>query len=176
MERHIFCAPQPNFSVQSLVESQYLDKPAFLRRAVSNDEPELFVKQLSLHYGVLIADIAGAVDGFKILASRVEQSLLKSAETRRQRLITATKKPKKRTIKVTGYYRNSDVVAEVLRRADGSCEGCEELAPFTRRKDLTPYLEVHHKIMLSQGGEDSVENAVALCPNCHRERHFGVNG
>ncbi|OOL15317.1 hypothetical protein BXQ27_32765, partial [Klebsiella aerogenes] len=27
---------------------------------------------------------------------------------------------------------------------------------------------------LSNGGEDSVENAIALCPNCHRQAHFGV--
>ncbi|MEY8786001.1 HNH endonuclease [Citrobacter freundii] len=23
-------------------------------------------------------------------------------------------------------------------------------------------------------GEDSVENAIALCPNCHREAHYGA--
>jgi len=28
--------------------------------------------------------------------------------------------------------------------------------------------------MLSQGGEDIVENAIATCPNCHRQLHFGV--
>jgi 5-methylcytosine-specific restriction protein A len=34
-------------------------------------------------------------------------------------------------------------------------------------------LEVHHKKQLSEGGEDTVENAIALCPNCHREAHYG---
>ena len=24
---------------------------------------------------------------------------------------------------------------------------------------------------LSEGGEDSIENTVALCPNCHRKMH-----
>lgn len=33
--------------------------------------------------------------------------------------------------------------------------------------------EVHHKVPLSAGGDDTVENAIALCPNCHRKAHFG---
>ncbi|WP_342542729.1 HNH endonuclease signature motif containing protein [Paenisporosarcina sp. FSL H8-0542] len=36
-----------------------------------------------------------------------------------------------------------------------------------------PYLEVHHIKRLADNGEDSVENAIAVCPNCHRELHFG---
>ena len=36
------------------------------------------------------------------------------------------------------------------------------------------FLEVHHIKWLSNGGEDSVENALALCPNCHRQAHYGV--
>jgi 5-methylcytosine-specific restriction protein A len=28
-------------------------------------------------------------------------------------------------------------------------------------------------VMLAEGGEDTVENALALCPNCHRRLHFG---
>ena len=27
-------------------------------------------------------------------------------------------------------------------------------------------------IWLSQGGQDSIENTVALCPNCHRKMHI----
>ncbi|MFX5176317.1 HNH endonuclease, partial [Acinetobacter baumannii] len=53
------------------------------------------------------------------------------------------------------------------------CECCGSLAPFSRRRDGSPYLEVHHKRPLSKGGDDTVENAVALCPNCHRFEHHG---
>jgi len=28
---------------------------------------------------------------------------------------------------------------------------------------------------LAEGGKDTVENAAALCPNCHKEAHFGEN-
>lgn len=74
---------------------------------------------------------------------------------------------------VTVFKRNPDVVAEVLIRAKGKCESCGKPAPFKRRKDDKPYLEVHHKVFLSNGGDDTVENAEALCPNCHKEKHFG---
>lgn len=68
--------------------------------------------------------------------------------------------------------RSEYVKASTLRRAKGVCEGCEKDAPF-RKDDGTPFLEVHHKVWLSEGGEDSRMNAIALCPNCHRNEHFG---
>ncbi len=30
------------------------------------------------------------------------------------------------------------------------------------------------RIPLSEGGEDTVENAMAVCPNCHMELHYGL--
>ncbi|WP_147195697.1 HNH endonuclease [Rummeliibacillus stabekisii] len=41
------------------------------------------------------------------------------------------------------------------------------------RKRRPPNLEVHHIKRLADGEEDTVENAIAVCPNCHRELHFG---
>lgn len=64
-------------------------------------------------------------------------------------------------------------MAEVLSCANGICEKCSQPAPFSRSKNNSPYLEVHHKVHLAHGGDDSIENAEALCPNCHRERHYG---
>jgi len=29
-------------------------------------------------------------------------------------------------------------------------------------------------VPLSEGGEDTLENAIALCPNCHRKMHYGI--
>ena len=62
----------------------------------------------------------------------------------------------------------------VLGEANGTCEGCNQDAPFLRF-DLTPFLEVHHLRRLADGGSDTVSNAAALCPNCHRELHYGQN-
>jgi HNH endonuclease len=73
----------------------------------------------------------------------------------------------------TAFRRNRYVIAAVLNRAEGKCEDCGKDAPFLRLPDRSPYLEVHHKVRLADNGEDSIENAVALCPNCHRKAHFG---
>ncbi|MBD9578630.1 HNH endonuclease [Pseudomonas sp. PDM23] len=103
----------------------------------------------------------------------VQKALQDSSEQRRTRLAKAPKIPSKKTVRAVVFNRNPDVVAEVLLRAEGKCEGCKEPAPFKRKSDSSPYLEVHHRIPLAQNGEDTVKNAIALCPNCHRERHFG---
>jgi predicted HNH restriction endonuclease len=103
---------------------------------------------------------------------QVEKSL-KDKKGRDKRLKNAPKKPEKTQSTITIYKRNPDVVAAVLERAKGYCEECEEPAPFNRASDNSPYLEVHHKIQLAKGGDDTVENAIALCPNCHRKAHFG---
>jgi 5-methylcytosine-specific restriction protein A len=109
----------------------------------------------------------------KSFSEKVENSLHDSTEARKKRLNAANKQPKKAATIALVFIRNPDVVAEVLLRANGQCERCKRKAPFLRRKDKTPYLEVHHTIQLAAGGEDAVENAAALCPNCHRELHFG---
>jgi 5-methylcytosine-specific restriction protein A len=76
-------------------------------------------------------------------------------------------------VKTRAFKRNADVIAEVLIRANGVCEKCDKKAPFLRSSDGTPFLEVHHLVRLADGGKDTVENAKAVCPNCHRELHYG---
>lgn len=94
-------------------------------------------------------------------------------KNRAARLALADPVPVRIEITTVAYRRNPDVVAEVLLRASGTCETCKSKAPFLRSSDGTPYLEVHHKIQLSSGGHDTVANAIAICPNCHRKAHFG---
>lgn len=105
----------------------------------------------------------------------VKAALGDPASERKERLKNASPEPKKIWRRVAVYVRNPDVVAEVLQRANGNCEdeACGKIAPFDRSSNGTPYLEVHHRKQLSDGGDDTVENAVALCPNCHRKKHFG---
>jgi 5-methylcytosine-specific restriction protein A len=69
------------------------------------------------------------------------------------------------------FVRDPTVVAAVLSLADGKCEKCGAEAPFVRVDD-TPFLEVHHVRFLAEGGPDTVDNAVGLCPNCHRACHY----
>lgn len=90
-----------------------------------------------------------------------------------EELKKASKKPAQVFVQQAVFVRNQLVVAEVLFRANGHCEQCKKPAPFLRESDKTPYLEVHHIIRLADGGDDTVENAIALCPNCHRKAHYG---
>ena len=108
------------------------------------------------------------------LIKQVSKSLADSNESRLDRLKKSSKKPEIIQIISTGFKRNPDVIAEVLLNANGICERCKAEAPFIRKKDNSPYLEVHHQKNLTDGGEDTVENSQALCPNCHRELHFGI--
>jgi len=96
-----------------------------------------------------------------------------TSENRVRRIAAADTKPERMRVYSYTYRRNADIVAEALSRAGGVCEKCSSPAPFVRASDGTPFLEVHHVSPLSGGGEDSLENVMALCPNCHREVHFG---
>lgn len=107
------------------------------------------------------------------LAKQVARARSSSPEQRKARLRNAPKIPPRIQVVSIGFRRNPDVVAEVLYQAKGCCQACGQPAPFKRASDGTPYLEVHHRIQLALGGEDTVENAIALCPNCHRKAHFG---
>lgn len=83
-----------------------------------------------------------------------------------------TRHPRTETTTTTVMGRNAAVQAWTLQQANGRCELCRDPAPFVRA-DGRPYLEVHHVRRLADGGEDVPENTVALCPNCHREAHYG---
>ncbi len=87
-----------------------------------------------------------------------------------RRVKDAPKKPGKRSAVSTTFQRNVNVIELALRRANGICELCEEDAPF-KKNNGKPFLEVHHIKWLAKGGDDSIDNAVSLCPNCHRKMH-----
>lgn len=72
------------------------------------------------------------------------------------------------------FERIPAVAAWVLKHAKGVCDLCKMPAPFLD-KDGDPYLEVHHVQSLSENGGDIPENCAALCPNCHRKCHFGLD-
>lgn len=109
-----------------------------------------------------------------VFEEEVNKSKRDTRENRLERLCKVeSTKPEMYLITTAKFKRNPDVVAEVLLRANGKCEKCKNDAPFIRKSDNTPYLEVHHKLSLSEGGEDTVGNCIAVCPNCHRKLHYG---
>ena len=54
-----------------------------------------------------------------------------------------------------------DLRAHVLRRDGWRCQACGAMSN----------LEVHHKRFRSHAGEDSEENLITLCNQCHRSVH-----
>ncbi|WP_447555659.1 HNH endonuclease [Vreelandella sp. EE22] len=88
----------------------------------------------------------------------------------RERAEKAPAKVGSRIGQTTVIPRSPYIAAYAKRRANGHCELCQEPAPFETQKG-EPYLECHHIEWLAKGGDDSIENTVALCPNCHRKMH-----
>ena len=93
-----------------------------------------------------------------------DQELIYRVESKKQKLAMEMK------IISRGYFRDQEIAEYARRRSNGICDLCMQEAPFIKA-DGTPYLESHHIIWLSRGGEDSIDNTVALCPNCHRRIH-----
>lgn len=108
------------------------------------------------------------------LKNRINKAQKLTNEERNIALKKSNPIPKKINIQTTGFIRNEYVILAVLERANGFCEGCDTKAPFISKAKKKPYLEVHHIIQLANGGHDTIENSIALCPNCHRESHFGL--
>jgi 5-methylcytosine-specific restriction protein A len=131
-------------------------------------------RAIAADFNKLVQEPLNATDIEMEFSAAVERSLRGSRADRLKRLAQAGKKPTMVKIETSVFRRNPDVVAEVLLRANGKCELCRADAPFVRAKDMSPYLEVHHRIPLSDEGDDSIENALALCPNCHRRLHYGL--
>jgi len=87
----------------------------------------------------------------------------------------ANGKPSKIISSTSDFVRNPYVASATLIRSKGKCAMpgcCREL--FLKDNEQ-PYLEVHHVVPLSEDGEDTLGNSVALCPSCHRELHLGKN-
>lgn len=120
------------------------------------------------HAGGTIAQYL-AVSDFEVHAALNDTSAARLARLAKKKDAA----PVKFTLSTTYFVRDPDVVAEALHRAGGSCEACKKPAPFSRKSNGTPYLEVHHVIRLADGGMDNLANVTVVCPNCHRQAHFG---
>ncbi|VVE31379.1 hypothetical protein PIN31115_03649 [Pandoraea iniqua] len=141
-------------------------------QGVTGREPGL--RRVHAEFVGRLREMATFDESFLLLENEVGKALSDTSAVRLQRLQQASPMPEQIIVLARIFRRNPDVIAEVMSRAKGVCEGCAETAPFLR-SDGRPYLEVHHCQPLAEGGADTLENAIALCPNCHRERHYGAN-
>jgi 5-methylcytosine-specific restriction protein A len=115
---------------------------------------------------------------FKPVLCNSAEELIEEAEKLKEiigdRIPEGQRVPNKCTTSQKTFIRDAAVVAYVLCVANGSCECCGDKSPFIKSSG-EPYLEVHHVRHLAKGGSDTISNAIAICPNCHRELHFGIN-
>jgi 5-methylcytosine-specific restriction enzyme A len=155
------------FSVSTLIKISD-GKPYQVRSQAGGWSPVYTLPEQERTNEPINKEIFEAEQEQKVIAAKKD-----SPEERKNRLSLASPIPEQVQIVSIAYRRNPDVIAEIMLRANGKCEHCGQLAPFLKAKDGSPYLEVHHWIPLSQGGEDTVQNSGALCPNCHRKHHFG---
>lgn len=120
-----------------------------------------------------------AVDQFQTrVNTEVPDATAKLRKLRKQAEADATENPVKHTQSTSSgtQYQRSDKIREyALARADGQCEACGNAAPFDTPGG-EPFLEVHHVDELGKGGADDPTLVVAICPNCHREVHYGEYG
>jgi 5-methylcytosine-specific restriction protein A len=112
------------------------------------------------------------VEALAIQSERVAKRVRRlSDEEVRQRAEQARERPGLRPALANRFDRDPHVAEHAKRRAKGRCELCESPAPFMNGNG-EPYLETHHIVWLAKGGADTIENTVALCPNCHRKMHI----
>lgn len=129
-------------------------------------------------FELLPVDQLSLLDAMAADGDTLEVSRPKSLAEARALAIAAPKPTDSRSgqAAVRNLYARSKAVKDyVLMRAQGICESCEKPSPF-QRPDGTPYLEPHHTTRLSDGGPDHPRYVGAVCPDCHREIHYGMHG
>jgi 5-methylcytosine-specific restriction protein A len=83
---------------------------------------------------------------------------------------------KTKLTKVERHLRSGAAREAVILRSAGQCENPSCLGHSRELTDAgAPILEVDHVRDLGRGGEDTPENMIALCPNCHALKTRGSN-
>lgn len=174
VKEYIDLFKQSNFDfISGAIKTHQL--PA-MRQAHSRGAIEYLNRQLNKNIANPIYNETNLPTLTKILENEqveVERARKMTKKKRLELLAKSEPKPIKKVVSQIVFIRNPYVVAEVLDRANGFCEKCHKPAPFIKDSNDLPYLEVHHKIPLAENGDDTVENTIALCPNCHRQAHYG---
>jgi len=160
------------------------------RRAWAGHELRNAIIEKSKHHRFIQADITAinrALEQLDGMGNRVAWKWVRNNMSRDERYRTMAEPdlsletdaindigadaPRSTVIAAVQYARDPRVRAAVIRRAAGRCELCG--SPGFLRDDGSRYLESHHIIALANDGADRTTNVIALCPNDHREAHFG---
>ena len=64
-------------------------------------------------------------------------------------------------VSITGVSKDRTARARLLRQTGSVCASC----------GATPYVELHHKVGVIEGGDWSEDNLELLCAGCHQWKH-----
>jgi hypothetical protein len=87
--------------------------------------------------------------------------------------------PNERSSKAQAYLDRGSSVTKALKKLLGAkCQICEWegfLKKKSNNKEADNFIEAHHLTQISeqQSGSLCTDNIILLCPNCHREIHYG---
>ena len=129
-------------------------------------------KNIGVDVAGKIEAILGDLEGGSI-TNRASFEVAVSNSRRLKSRPTGCLRPTKATITIEQHLRDPRVKAWVLLQANGICESCDLPAPFSAVDG--PFLEIHHVRHLADGGPDTISNAIAVCPNCHRRFHYSLD-
>lgn len=119
----------------------------------SKVEPETFSQETSEKF---IDSVLPSKDRLNVL----EEKITKSEQNQTEYVELKGKRIK----------RNQLIVAYIKEKAGYKCQACG--FSFTK-KDGSKYVEAAHIKQLAKSRMDTVENLVALCPNCHKKFDLG---
>lgn len=123
-----------------------------------------------------LRDIGSYIDEIDSFADRIDGNVVESIQDAIDDLDDCglgKTQPSKSMHTGHHFVRNNAVRHHVITRANGRCEYCGELGFI--RDDDSRFIEAHHIIHLANQGPDTLENVIGLCPNHHRQAHFGMN-
>ncbi len=161
----IYLSEGPNF-VESIDFDQVRNKPTpSWQNSIRKISDSAFAKILEL------ADLD--------LDTGENTSLLETGENALDILHALNKRygnlpPKERAKKVQNHLDRGSAVTKALKSLLGAkCQICGWIG--FKKKNGEDFIEAHHIVQLSERKEGSLctENIILLCPNCHREIHYG---
>ncbi|MGE3921085.1 MAG: HNH endonuclease, partial [Gammaproteobacteria bacterium] len=142
----------PTFQLNNAVLKRVLDQIKLGIKTEKGDSKYQNIKKLMQQGKMTVTEEIEAELSF---SDKVKQALNKDLKD-----IKGNKIPSQKEVRSFQYERDPKVVAFVLKASQGICFDCKNKGPFISKTTGIPYLEVHHVVMLKNGGEDTVENAV----------------
>lgn len=180
--------PCPKFDVTILFDAKVKNKKASYYKAERSKkekrtpEPRMGIITSWLNVGdhIVIGNVGAQVFASKLQAVPLANEAITREVISRlnkqsvfDRAKKAAGKPMKKLVEHNDFVRNPYVVAAAILRSEGTCDmpGCS--CVLFEKDDGTSYLEVHHIVPLAEDGDDTLTNAAAICPHCHRKLHYG---